>query len=112
MRRIALIAFGCLAVAACNPEASTGGVGGAAVGATTGAVLGGPVGAVVGGGIGAAAGTTAGATVSGAGSQRVAGGGMAGEQLVEGPRPGQCYVADDLGNVRTDRRGRPVVTRC
>jgi hypothetical protein len=111
MRRIALIALGCLAVAACNPEATTGGVGGAAVGATAGAVVGGPVGAVVGGGIGAAAGTTAGAGVSGGPRVVVAQPG-AGPQLVEGPRPGQCYIDDGTGNLRTDRRGRPVVTRC
>lgn len=110
MRRIALIALGSLALAACNPEANTGAVGGAAVGATTGAVLGGPVGAVVGGGVGAAAGGTAGATVSG--NRRVAASGVVGEQLVTGPRAGQCYIADEFGNVRTDRRGRPVVTRC
>ena len=60
MRRIALIAFACLGVAACSPT-STGTVGGAAVGATAGAVVGGPVGAVVGGTVGAVTGGSTGA---------------------------------------------------
>src|SRR5215213_2209972 len=83
MRRIALIAFACLGVAACSPT-STGTVGGAAVGGTVGAVTGGSTGAA-----------------TEAQGRRMA---MA--------SPGRCYVYDELGNQAIDRRGRPITTRC
>jgi len=91
MQNLVLISALCLAVAGCaSPQQATG----TAAGATAGAVVGGPVGAVVGAGIGAAA--TA----------------PTGRSQVGGLPPGNCYVADRAGNIRFDRSGRPLTTRC
>ena len=80
-----------LAVAGCaSPQQATG----TAAGATAGAIVGGPVGAVVGAGIGAAATAPTGPA-----------------QLGSLP-PGSCYMADRAGNIRYDRSGRPLITRC
>jgi len=91
MQNIVLTSALCLAVAGCaSPQQAAG----TAVGATAGAVVGGPVGAVVGGGIGAAASAPT------------------GPGQVAGLPPGRCYVADRAGNIRVDRSGRPLTTRC
>ena len=91
MQKIMLIGALCLAAAACaSPQQTTG----TAAGATAGAIVGGPVGAVVGAGIGAAASAPTGPA-----------------QLGSLP-PGSCYVADRAGNIRSDRSGRPLITRC
>jgi hypothetical protein len=88
MQNLVITSALCLAVAGCaSPQQATG----TAAGATAGAVVGGPVGAVVGAGIGAAA--TA-------------------PSQVGGLPPGNCYVADRAGNIRVDRSGRPLTTRC
>jgi hypothetical protein len=89
MHKLAFLALGCLAVAACTPTTT-----GTVAGATTGAIVGGPVGAVVGGGVGAVAGATTGA----------AAGASAGA--------GRCYVYDSRGNIAMNRSGRPMTTRC
>ena len=91
MHSLVLISALCLAVAGCaSPQQATG----TAAGATAGAVVGGPVGAVVGAGIGAAATAPTGPSQLGA------------------LPPGNCYVADRAGNIRVDRSGRPLTTRC
>jgi uncharacterized protein YcfJ len=89
MHKLAIIAFACLAVAACTPTPT-----GTVAGATTGAVVGGPVGAVVGGGVGAVAGATTGAVASTRAGR------------------GRCYVRDSAGNIAVNRAGRPITTRC
>ena len=91
MEKIVFISALCLAAAGCaSPQQATG----TAAGATAGAIVGGPVGAVVGAGIGAAASAPTGPAQAG------------------GLAPGYCYVADRAGNIRVDRSGRPLTTRC
>ena len=91
MQKFVVISALCLAAAGCaSPQQTTG----TAAGATAGAIVGGPVGAVVGAGIGAAA--TA----------------PTGPGQVASLPPGTCYVADRAGNIRVDRSGRPLTTRC
>jgi hypothetical protein len=91
VKHIVFVSGLCLAAAGCaSPQQATG----TAAGATAGAIVGGPVGAVVGAGIGAAA--TA----------------PTGPGQLAGLPPGTCYVADRAGNIRVDRTGRPLTTRC
>jgi hypothetical protein len=85
MRKLVLIAFACMATAACTPTTT-----GTVEGATVGAAAGGPLGAL----FGAEAGAATGAMVA-----NEAG-------------PGRCYVRDGAGNIAVNRAGSPVTTRC
>jgi hypothetical protein len=87
MRKLVLIAFACMATAACTPTTT-----GTTAGATTGSVDGGPLGALF-GGVGATTGAVTGAVPNEAG-------------------PGRCYVRDSAGNIVVNRAGSPVTNRC